>query len=306
MLSSFMLFLALADREKQSKLIIIVGIATVTFIISGLLIETQFNLMLLQSMAALLFYALIFALGIKSMRELNNIGYSIIYAAVFIVFITSLVQIYALLVLKHISLAYGLAFSASIVGFVLVGIGYLTSILVSEHKQLSILALKDPLTGMNNRRGLDHLLQAIIPAAKRYEKYLALITIDIDFFKEVNDTYGHDGGDTVLKEFATMLQNASRSSDISCRLGGEEFLIVLPETDLPKALVLAEKLRDKVETLRINYKDQTIQLTASFGVAVGYNGDLDIDSILKDADKALYAAKNAGRNRVCHTEPETS
>ena len=115
---------------------------------------------------------------------------------------------------------------------------------------------------------------------------------DIDFFKKINDKYGHDAGDRVLQEYSLLIQNSLRDSDTLCRIGGEEFIIILPQTEKKDAQKLAEKLRKLVEKTKL-----TVSLTISLGVSEYIPGE-DIDSLIKRADKALYRAKNGGRNRV--------
>ena len=159
------------------------------------------------------------------------------------------------------------------------------------------LALYDSLTGLYNRRGMDLSLNHIVPAAHRAENCISAINMDIDFFKKINDAYGHDAGDYVLKKFAEALLNNVRPNDVCCRLGGEEFVIVLPEAKQDYAVMVAERIRQEIEALELMYEDTSITLTSSFGVATHYK-NIDIDYLLKDADKALYAAKAGGRNQV--------
>jgi len=123
--------------------------------------------------------------------------------------------------------------------------------------------------------------------------------IDIDHFKRVNDTFGHEAGDEVLKALATLLKDGARASDVCCRHGGEEFLLLMPETSLQGAMAKAEELRRQIEGLRLEDHGRPLEaVTASFGVAVFPGHAREAGELLRCADEALYAAKNGGRNRV--------
>ena len=160
--------------------------------------------------------------------------------------------------------------------------------------QLEELFVTDKLTGLYNRHKLDDTLISELMRFKRYKTPLSIIIMDIDFFKSVNDTYGHQVGDEVLKNVAHLSKNALRSSDILGRWGGEEFLIICPETDLDSTYILAEKLRSILESHEfVNVGN----ITASFGVTtatIGASGD----DLIAQADDALYKAKSKGRNGV--------
>ena len=160
-------------------------------------------------------------------------------------------------------------------------------------------AATDPLTGLQNRRSFLETADRIFDRSKRHNRSLTLLVLDIDHFKLVNDTYGHDVGDEVLRQFARELQRAIRSTDYLCRWGGEEFIVLLPETGLKAAGVLAEKLRNRWQMADLNAEEETIRLTMSIGCADLRAEDSDIGSLIHQADKALYRAKHLGRNRVC-------
>jgi two-component system cell cycle response regulator len=171
--------------------------------------------------------------------------------------------------------------------------------LAISNRKLEHYALTDLLTGLQNRRaGMNALAQAW-SAANRSGQPVAVMMIDIDRFKSVNDTYGHAVGDKVLIEVATAIRDAARKDDSVCRMGGEEFLVVCRNTELKSTLQAAERLRQKVKALRITAAGAEIQLSVSIGVA-GKEPDMpEADSLVNAADKALYAAKMAGRDRTC-------
>ncbi len=165
-------------------------------------------------------------------------------------------------------------------------------------KELTHMAMYDALTDLLSRRALLEQAEIERQRAKRYKRDLSLLMIDIDHFKKVNDTYGHLIGDVVLKEIAQTLQEQTRRSDFVGRYGGEEFLVILPETSLDKALILAEKLRRQVAELVIPADGQVLKdITISIG-ATEYEDDPSIDEFINRSDKWLYAAKENGRNQV--------
>jgi diguanylate cyclase (GGDEF)-like protein len=171
--------------------------------------------------------------------------------------------------------------------------------LEEKKKELELLATHDPLTGLMNRRLVLELTHHELERARRYRLPVCVLMIDLDHFKQVNDTYGHLAGDDVLKQFASILSKNTRAVDIVGRYGGEEFVVVMPETGLEGALVFAERLRTAVERHEfVTRSGQKLHITCSIGVTQGEPELLDIDHLLALADKALYRAKEEGRNRV--------
>lgn len=163
---------------------------------------------------------------------------------------------------------------------------------VEAKKALTLLTLNDSLTGVGNRRFFDQKIQEHITLSERYNAHFSLMLLDIDFFKKINDRYGHDVGDKVLVEFGNLIKNSLREGDIFARIGGEEFAILLPLTTKDKAYILAQKLREMVQN-----SSGTIPITMSIGLVQYEKGD-DAGAIFKRADALLYKAKEAGRNRV--------
>ncbi|MDF1877579.1 GGDEF domain-containing protein [Sulfurimonas sp. SAG-AH-194-L11] len=164
-------------------------------------------------------------------------------------------------------------------------------IALNEMKKLSI---TDKLTGLYNRLKLDEVLSSKVKLLERYDETFSLIIIDIDLFKNVNDTYGHIVGDKVLLEFSTLLKNSVRETDILGRWGGEEFLVICPNSNLQGTKILAESLRVEIAAYKFSHIGH---LTASFGVTEFKNEDT-LQSILNRSDIALYQAKDSGRNCV--------
>lgn len=165
--------------------------------------------------------------------------------------------------------------------------------LAREHRKSQQLSITDSLTGINNRAKLDSLLESEINRAIRHHSRFSVILCDLDFFKRVNDEFGHMVGDQVLIQLAVLLQEACRELDIAGRWGGEEFLILCPHTDLTGAFQLAERIRSSVANAHFVHKQR---ITLSLGIAELRNNE-DSSSVLKRADDALYRAKAKGRNR---------
>jgi diguanylate cyclase (GGDEF)-like protein len=160
-------------------------------------------------------------------------------------------------------------------------------------------ALRDPLTGMYNRRYLDDTLERELLRAKRKNTTISIIMVDIDWFKSINDSFGHEAGDTVLTVVAKSLKNGVRGEDVVCRYGGEEFILVLPEASASSALERAEQLRQRIAQLEIEHEGRTLQkITASFGIASFPDHGQALEEVIKAADAAMYRAKLGGRNRV--------
>lgn len=174
--------------------------------------------------------------------------------------------------------------------------------LLNEQKEfiqeLERLATTDSLTGVFNRRHLFTLAEQELNRALRYNSSFSVLVLDIDCFKQINDTYGHAVGDHALSVIAKTILNCLRTVDFFGRFGGEEFVAFLPETDIDAALLAAERIRENVEKTAISTPGKQIFITISIGVAAYKLGDETVDAIVQRADQALYQAKHQGRNRV--------
>ena len=174
--------------------------------------------------------------------------------------------------------------------------------LIIAKEESEELARTDVLTGLNNRRSFFEMGEMILKNTKRYGHSLSVVMLDIDNFKSINDTYGHAKGDTVLKSIAKSLSQGVRGSDFIARVGGEEFAIILQETNLTSAQELIERLRAAIELTNISIESQDLNVTASFGIAQFEAENDDFDKLLSKADIALYQAKKGGRNKVVINE----
>jgi len=173
--------------------------------------------------------------------------------------------------------------------------------LAQSQRELERLATTDALSGLYNRHYFSQISSELLMLSKRNEKPMSVIILDIDYFKKINDRYGHSVGDEIIKHIAMTLKDATRKSDIVCRWGGEEFLLLLPETDAEGAYTIAQSIRKMIEQSEVSVTaDLTIEYRASFGVSVVESSDAQgVDKAIKSADEALYKAKQLGRNRVC-------
>jgi len=167
--------------------------------------------------------------------------------------------------------------------------------------QLSLeMAITDQLTGLFNRRYMSRHLNTLISNAGATGKPVSFLILDIDFFKKINDSYGHDVGDDVLREFASRVSHNVRGIDLACRYGGEEFVVVMPDTDMTFAYMVAERLRQSVADIpfKIGVPPGQITVTISIGVTASEGTADTAEALLRRADQALYRAKRDGRNRV--------
>jgi two-component system cell cycle response regulator len=175
----------------------------------------------------------------------------------------------------------------------------------SEHLRDNVqksveMAITDGLTGLFNRRYMENHLTTLVDQAAARGKPIAVMVLDIDYFKSINDTHGHDAGDDVLREFSLRIRKCIRNIDLACRYGGEEFVLVMPETDKAVATMVAERLRRRIaaEPFSIANGTERLEVTISIGIAAAAGANDSAAAILKRADQALYRAKRDGRNRV--------
>jgi len=173
---------------------------------------------------------------------------------------------------------------------------------LTEYKRLQShlesMANTDSLTGLHNRQSFMHRAEKEFNRARRYARPLSAVMIDVDHFKNINDAHGHAVGDEVLRQVSAICQYSLRGSDLLGRIGGEEFVLLLPDTPLANAMFVAERMREQLAKTPIQLEGLIIPITASFGVASVAENDINFDSVLERADSAMYNAKHDGRNRV--------
>ena len=232
--------------------------------------------------------------------------------ASFIIYVTSYVTYYNLIALTIADPQ--ILLSNRVNGITAIGIGFLLSIILwrynytnitqkrrieAQQKQLEQMAYYDQLTDLPNRRLLEKLIEREYSSMQRYGHETAIMILDIDNFKNINDTYGHPVGDDILRQLADLLKRSARESDTVARFGGEEFIILMPRTTVEEGCVFAERLRKLIMEKSFTIGSDTLQITSSFGVAS--LNDIDsqtLENYYFAADKALYLAKQSGRNKV--------
>lgn len=160
------------------------------------------------------------------------------------------------------------------------------------------LSITDELTGLSNRRCFDATFEKEFLRASRYKNKLTLVMFDIDYFKSVNDTYGHQCGDYILKQISNAALQTFRKTDTVFRYGGEEFVVILTETDINQAIIPLERFRKTVQTLALNYQGQDVNVTVSIGACQLTSDMSSKEEFLQKTDEALYEAKNSGRNKT--------
>nr|HPG93193.1 GGDEF domain-containing protein [Dokdonella sp.] len=166
------------------------------------------------------------------------------------------------------------------------------------NKDLSRLAMLDPLTGVSNRRTMTELANKAIAASKRHGRALSLLILDIDHFKRINDQFGHEAGDLALCRFVQLVREMMRESDVIARLGGEEFVLILPDSDERAALAVAERIRQRLDNSDFSISGWPVPLRASIGVGTLGPEVSNLETLLRETDRAMYEAKRSGRNRV--------
>ena len=299
--NTFILFLAAGQRAGFKRGRIILGTVCLVACFSVFFVSPV-TLFIIQAGMAGLFFTLAAALSGWRAWHKHNLGDAITaFAGVIMLVGVPMALLKVQPDTGQLIDARGIYFAAHSSAYVLVALGFLASVLIEYQQHLSHLATEDPLTRLLNRRGLEQALQIPLAQASRQQLSTAAVMLDIDRFKEVNDNFGHDVGDQVIRQIAQHLVRSSRSSDVVARIGGEEFLMILPETTVEEGRILAERVRSSIGERPMLVSNQRIPVTVSLGVAATVGG-VDLDNLSGEADRAMYLAKRAGRNRVASVE----
>lgn len=299
-LNSYILFLAAGQRAGRHGGRYVFGAICLFASLCVFFVPSE-TMFVVQTSTATLFFA---GTGLicmnRSLRD-RNVGDAIMAYAALMMVVGIPVALYQLFALEDFVMANTIALGVHSCAYVLVAIGFLASVLIEYQQHLSHLATEDPLTRLLNRRGLEDALHVSLAHASRQDLPTSAIMIDIDHFKKVNDSFGHDTGDNVIRMVASLIGRMCRGSDVVARTGGEEFLVILPSTDLDSARILAERIRLAIGDHPLLVDQLRIPVTVSLGVA-STRGDVTLDKLAQDADRAMYLAKQGGRNRVSSLE----
>jgi len=299
-LNSYVLFLAAGQRAGIRRGRYILGFICLIACLSVFFLRPRDIFGMQAATAALLLGATGLLCGWRSWNK-KNLGDGITAVAAVLMVLGMPAALYLWLVQGDYPQAQVVAFGVYSSAYVLVAIGFLASVLIDYQQNLSHMATEDPLTQLLNHRGLESALHITLAQAARQQLPTAAILVDIDNLRDVNSNFGNAAGDQVIRRIAHHLQRASRDTDVLARTGGDEYLLILPNTDLDGARLLAERIRVDIAERPLVVNQQRIPITVSLGVA-GTVGEIDLDKLSLEADRAMYLAKRAGRNRVASVE----
>jgi diguanylate cyclase (GGDEF)-like protein len=299
-LNSYILFMAAGQRAALVRGRFTLGMLCLAACLSVFFLPPQ-QMFLVQAGSAALFFTANGLLSGWRGWQYRNIGDVIIACAAVMMVTGMATAIYYVLGRQNVPLAQAIALGVHSTAYALVAIGFLGSVVIEYQQHLSQLSTEDSLTRMLNRRGLEDALQLSLAQASRQGLPTAAIMVDIDHLKGVNDSFGQEVGDHVIRQVADILKRMSRATDVAARTGGEEFLLILPDTELNSARVLAERIRESIGQRPLLVDYQRIAVTVSLGVA-SVKGTVDLDALSTEADRAMYLAKRGGGNRVASVE----
>ena len=299
-LNSYILFMAAGQRAGFTRGRVILGLICLLACLSVFFLQPR-EMFAVQLVSATLFFFAAGMLCASRCWKKGNVGDGIIAGAGLMMLLGMSGALYQWQVLDNFSLAQALSFGIYSSAYTLVAMGFMASMLIESQHSLSHLATEDPMTQLLNRRGLENALHLSLSEAARGQLPTAAIMAGIDHFKEMNSNFGNDAGDQVIRQVAQSLQRISRGSDVVARTGGDEFLLILPHTELDGARILAERLRQDIAERPLVVNQQRIPVTLSVGVA-GALGETDVDKLSHEAHRAMHLAKRGGRNRVASVD----
>ncbi len=300
MINSYLLFLAAGQRANKHVGRIVLGGCCLAGCLSVFFLNPKAMYVVYSALSGFFFAAAGLLCAYRAYSK-HNVGDGIIAGAAVLMVASVPIAFYQLFTSDNLQLARVITFGAYTWSFVLLAIGFLTSVLIEYQQHLSHLAVEDPLTGLLNRRGMEDALRVSMARANRENAQTSAMMIDIDHFKNVNDSFGHETGDNVIREVAAILERMSRASDVVARVGGEEFMLILPDTDASAARLVAERICRILGERPLRVDQQSIPVTVSIGVACS-RGETSLDELCQEADRAMYLAKRGGRNRVASVE----
>ncbi|MFT4824289.1 MAG: diguanylate cyclase (GGDEF)-like protein [Halioglobus sp.] len=295
-ISSYILYLAAGRRAQITRGRLTLGVVCLLATLCSLVLPKSQMFVIQVSTTALFFIAAGLVCAWRSLNH-KNIGDGIISFAALIMCITAPLVLYYQLVLGKEVVAQALAIGGYSVAYVLVAIGFLASVLIEYQGHIARLSTHDPLSRVYNRRGMDEALQLSLAAALRRNLPTSAIMVDIDHFDQINNSFGLETGDHVIRTIAALLAKMSRATDVVARVSGKKFMLVLPETELKHAKTLADRIRLAIGERPLLVHEQRITVTASVGVTAS-KGDVDLDELSAAANQAMNLARQNGRNQV--------
>lgn len=299
-LNGYILFIAAGQRAESSVGRVPLAAITLAACFSVFFLSAH-SMFIVQSGSAALLYTGTGILAVRRAHQRDNAGDAIIAFATLLMTLCIPIALYQFLVAHDQQSAESIVFGAYSSAYVLVAIGFLASVVIEYQQHLSQLTTRDPLTRLLNLRGLESALRVTLAQAERQQSGTAAIMVDIDQLKEVNDNFGYDVGDQVIRRIAGTVQQMCRGSDAVARTGGEEFLLVLPQTSMADAKTLAERIRVLIAERPLVIDNHNIPITVSMGVAL-IVGDEGLDKLSREATRAMHLAKHSGSNRVASVE----
>lgn len=299
-LNSFILFMAAGQRLGFKGGRVMLGIICLMACLSVFFLQPR-EMFAVQAASAAFFFACAGLLSAWRAWKKANVGDGIIAAAAAMMVVGVSGALFQWLMQGNFALAQAITFGVYSSAYTLVAMGFMASMLIEYQQNLSHLATEDPLTQLLNRRGLENALHLTLAEASRGQLPTAAVMGGIDHFKEINGNFGSDAGDQIIRLVAQCLQRVTRGSDVVARTGGDEFLMILPHTDLDGARILAERIRQDIASRPLVVNQQRIPVTLSLGVA-GSSGETDLDKLSQDANRAMQLAKRGGRNRTASVD----
>ena len=295
-ISTYILFLASGRRAQIARGRLTMGIVCLLASLCSLVLPKA-QMFIVQVSTTTVFFIAAGAICAWRCLKFKNIGDGIISFAALIMCLSLPLVLYYHMIAEKETLAQAIAFGGYSVAYVLVAIGFLASVLIEYQSHLARLSTHDPLSRVFNRRGMDEALQLSLAAAQRRNLPTSAIMIDIDHFDQINNSFGIETGDLVIRTIAELLGKMSRGSDVVARVAGKKFMLVLPETELKHAKVLADRIRQAIGERPLLVDEQRITVTVSVGVTSS-KGEVDLDELSQAANQAMNLARQGGRNQV--------
>jgi diguanylate cyclase (GGDEF)-like protein len=300
LVTGYLLVLATGARAEVLAGRLAIGVVCLCTALSAFFLDNR-SLFLVESCTIAFFCLLITIFSIRNFTQNKNLGDVVVGVTATFTFLGIATANYLLLQGGNLQEAKTVFYALYGCAYALVFVGFLISVLSDYQQHLVQLATEDPLTRLFNHRGLTEAVNVSLAVAAREGLSTSALMIDIDHFSKVNDNFGEESGDQVIRQIAGILARLARASDVIARIGGEEYLLILPDTPLESAHILAERIRAAIDDQPLLVHRQSIHITVSLGIACTI-GPVNLDDLTQAADRAMYLAKRGGRNRVASVE----